>query len=104
MLPILSRMPEEIVFLCEISIREYLGIPVYGTAVTLIISVESGVHKGCSQSKGKMPRKTDSLYIANAGLNACQNIKVPDNINLIRIPPYNPELNPAEKVWQWMKD
>ncbi|WP_367892776.1 transposase [Flavivirga jejuensis] len=22
----------------------------------------------------------------------------------IRIPPYSPELNPAEKIWQWMKN
>lgn len=43
------------------------------------------------------------LIIDNAGFHACQNITIPDNIKLIRIPPYAPELNPAEKVWQWMK-
>ncbi|WP_213068683.1 transposase [Flavobacterium columnare] len=26
------------------------------------------------------------------------------NIFLLPIPPYCPELNPAEKIWQWMKD
>ena len=41
---------------------------------------------------------------ANAGFHACKNITIPENIKLIRIPPYNPELNPAEKVWQWMKE
>ncbi len=34
----------------------------------------------------------------------CKNITNPENIKLIRIPAYAPELNPAEKVWQWMKD
>ncbi len=29
---------------------------------------------------------------------------LPKNIVLLPIPPYCPELNPAEKVWQWMKN
>ena len=28
---------------------------------------------------------------------------LPENIVLLNIPPYCPEPNPAEKVWQWMK-
>lgn len=50
------------------------------------------------------PRELKVIIIDNAGFHACQNIKIPENIRLIRIPPYSPELNPAEKVWQWMKD
>ena len=49
------------------------------------------------------PNELILLVIDNAGFHACQNINIPDNIKLIRIPPYAPELNPAEKVWQWMK-
>ena len=44
------------------------------------------------------------MVIDNAGFHACKNITIPHNIKLIRIPPYAPELNPAEKVWQWIKD
>ena len=50
------------------------------------------------------PKELILLVIDNAGFHACQNINLPENIKLIRIPPYAPELNPAEKVWQWMKD
>jgi transposase len=50
------------------------------------------------------PRELKIIVIDNAGFHACQNIEIPENIKLIRIPPYSPELNPAEKVWQWMKD
>ena len=50
------------------------------------------------------PRELKLLVIDNAGFHACQSIEVPENIRLIRIPAYAPELNPAEKVWQWMKD
>ena len=28
---------------------------------------------------------------------------LPDNIILIRIPPYSPELNPSEKIWHYIK-
>jgi transposase len=49
------------------------------------------------------PREFKLLIIDNAGFHACQNITIPENIRLIRIPAYTPELNPAEKVWQWMK-
>lgn len=44
------------------------------------------------------------LIIDNAGFHASKNIEIPENIKLVRIPPYAPELNPAEKVWQYMKE
>lgn len=50
------------------------------------------------------PNELKLLVIDNAGFHASQNITIPENIKLIRIPPYAPELNPAEKVWQWMKE
>ncbi len=50
------------------------------------------------------PKELKIIVIDNASFHACQNINIPSNIKLIRIPPYSPELNPAEKVWQWMKD
>jgi transposase len=25
-----------------------------------------------------------------------------DNVSIIKLPPYSPELNPIEQVWQWM--
>jgi transposase len=27
-----------------------------------------------------------------------------DNVTLIKLPPYSPELNPIEQVWQWLRD
>ncbi|WP_345027223.1 IS630 family transposase [Flavivirga jejuensis] len=57
----------------------------------------------CDFSK-QNPRELKIIIIDNAGFHACQSIIVPDNIKLIRIPPYSPELNPAEKIWQWMKN
>lgn len=30
-------------------------------------------------------------------------LKVPDNITMMFIPPYSPELNPMENVWQYLR-
>jgi len=26
-----------------------------------------------------------------------------DNVSIIKLPPYSPELNPIEQVWQWLR-
>lgn len=50
------------------------------------------------------PEELKIMIIDNAGFHSTKNIAIPDNIKLIRIPPYTPELNPAEKVWQYLKE
>ena len=30
-------------------------------------------------------------------------LKVPENISLLSLPPYSPELNPVENIWQFLK-
>lgn len=30
-------------------------------------------------------------------------LKVPDNISLLLLPPYSPELNPQENIWQYLR-
>ncbi len=30
-------------------------------------------------------------------------LKVPDNISLLPLPPYSPELNPQENIWQYLR-
>lgn len=43
------------------------------------------------------------IILDNAGFHSLKKFEIPNNIRLIRIPPYSPELNPAEKVWQYIK-
>lgn len=31
-------------------------------------------------------------------------LTVPDNISLLKLPAYSPELNPVENIWQFMRD
>jgi len=35
----------------------------------------------------------------------CHNIEPPDDrIEFLKLPPYSPQLNPAERLWHWIKD
>lgn len=49
------------------------------------------------------PEELKILVVDNAAFHSTKDITLPENIILLNIPPYCPELNPAEKVWQWMK-
>jgi transposase len=50
------------------------------------------------------PKEYKIVIIDNAGFHSTKNIEIPDNIFLLRIPPYAPELNPCEQVWQYIKN
>ena len=50
------------------------------------------------------PEELKIIVIDNAGFHSTKDVVLPKNIFLLPIPPYCPELNPAEKMWQWMKD
>lgn len=50
------------------------------------------------------PNELKILIIDNAGFHSTKNRTIPENIILVNIPPYCPELNPAEKIWQYLKN
>ena len=39
-----------------------------------------------------------------AGWHQSKKLIIPNNIRTIILPPYSPELNPTEKLWQYIKD
>ena len=49
------------------------------------------------------PDEYKIVVIDNAGFHSTKHIEIPDNIYLLNIPPYCPELNPCEKIWQHIK-
>ncbi len=49
------------------------------------------------------PDEFKVLIIDNAAFHSLKGRELPPNIALVNIPPYAPELNPAERVWQYMK-
>lgn len=43
------------------------------------------------------------LILDRAGWHVSKDLRVPDNVRLIFLPPYSPELNPVERLWQWLR-
>ena len=44
------------------------------------------------------------IAVDGAGYHAkSSTLIIPENISLISLPPYSPELNPMENIWQWLK-
>lgn len=43
------------------------------------------------------------IALDNGAFHKAAALKVPENIALLFLPPYSPELNPAEKIWQNFK-
>jgi transposase len=38
-----------------------------------------------------------------AGFHTSKALRVPENVTLVRLPPYSPELNPIENLWHYLK-
>ncbi len=43
------------------------------------------------------------LVLDGAGWHRSKQLRVPCNIELLYLPPYSPELNPVERLWQYIK-
>ena len=57
-----------------------------------------------SLSKNIKKGRHAAIIIDNAGWHTAKDLNIPKNITLIPLPPYAPELNSMEQVWQWLKD
>jgi transposase len=44
-----------------------------------------------------------ALVLDGAGYHIADALAVPDNITIVRLPPYAPELNPMENVWEYLR-
>ena len=43
------------------------------------------------------------LVFDSAGYHGASTVRTPDNVTLLRLPPYAPELNPIENVWEYLR-
>lgn len=44
-----------------------------------------------------------ALIFDGAGYHVAHDLAVPDNVTLVPLPPYAPELNPMENVWEYLR-
>jgi len=50
------------------------------------------------------PKEFKIIILDNGAFHHAKCLKIPQNIVLVFLPPYSPELNPAEKIWRILKD
>jgi len=50
------------------------------------------------------PDELKIIILDNGAFHKAKRLKIPPNIVLLFLPPYSPELNPAEKIWRYLKD
>ena len=44
------------------------------------------------------------MLLDQAGWHTSKALKVPENIRLLPLPPYSPELNPVEHIWDYLRE
>ena len=49
------------------------------------------------------PNELKVVVLDNGAFHKAKRLKVPKNILLVFLPPFSPELNPAEKIWAKLK-
>jgi transposase len=49
------------------------------------------------------PDQYKIIVLDNGAFHKSKSLVIPENIGLIFLPPYSPELNPAEKIWAILK-
>jgi len=50
------------------------------------------------------PDEFKILILDNGAFHHARSLNIPTNVAFIFLPPYSPELNPAEKIWRYFKD
>ncbi len=55
--------------------------------------------KSFAKEAGAGKERTIVLVLDNAGWRGAKNLKVPEGVRLVFLPPYSPELQPAETLW-----
>jgi len=68
-----------------------------------------GVNTACMQIfldeiASRYPQEKLVMVLDNAGWHLGKDLRVPKNMRLLPLPPYSPELNPMENVWDALRE
>lgn len=76
-----------------------------GAALVLPRISVAGMNLLLGEIAAQVPERTHAVVlIDNAGWHIADSVVVPPNLTLAHLPPYSPELNAIEKVWQYLRD
>ncbi len=52
----------------------------------------------------QLSKNTHALLVMDgAGWHSSKELRIPDNVSILLLPPYSPELNPAELIWRQLR-
>lgn len=80
--------------------------PTTGDSVALLLPVVNieGFDMFLKELSAKLqPDEHAVLIMDQAGWHTSPRVKLPDNITVLLLPPYSPELNPIENLWHYIK-
>lgn len=75
------------------------GRSVFHLATTVSIALFEVELAAFARQVGASPRKQIVLVLDRAGWHTSVRLRVPDHVHLLFLPPYSPELQPAEHLW-----
>lgn len=62
------------------------------------------VNRFLEEFSAAVPENTHAVLIWDqAGFHTGHGLKVPQNVTIIPLPPYSPELNPVENLWHYLR-
>jgi transposase len=75
-----------------------------GAALVMPHADTWAMNKHLAEISGEVARGAHAIVIIDgAGWHTTKSLIVPDNISLMRLPAYSPELNPQENIWQYLR-
>jgi transposase len=75
------------------------GRTIFHLATSVSIPLFEAELAAFAAAVGASPAKQIVLVLDRAGWHASQRLRVPDHVHLLFLPPYSPELQPAEHLW-----
>lgn len=92
-------------------VREYTYVfaavsPLDGTVVSLILPEVHAEAMGMflREVADRHPDEMILMFLDSAGWHTAQRLVVPDTIRLVPLPPYSPQLNPTEHLWEEIRE
>ena len=81
--------------------------PTQKTCAGIIVPFANGLalEEHLKEIAHHIPQGRHAVVIMDqAGWHSTKQIMIPDNISILHLPPYSPELNPQENIWRYLKD
>jgi len=72
-------------------------------AITSPLSKSDVMREHTLTSKQLLKGRHAFVVMDGAGWHQQHTVEGFDNVTILKLPPYSPELNPIEQVWQWLR-